>query len=360
MRHGASLRRVAAGCAAALLALCAAPRSALSQSAQAAPPGDAQHAEQLRTLYREGVEAATAGRWSEARDRFLQVLAMRSSPRVLFSLAQAEEQLGAVASAQADYGRALMGARAAAGQGEVVTASEQAIAAIGPRVPHVRVVVSGVEPARAGAGVEPAEAGAGAVAATATLDGQPIAVGAPVAVDPGAHRIVVSAPGMRDGATSVAIVERAQLDVPVRLEPVAPSPAAGSAPSAGPETAAAAAAAPGGTGAGAGGGGGAGPWRTVGLVVAGAGVVAVGVGFAVALDAKSGWNRASGEPGTARQTDSGSAVSEGNVASVVLGVGAAVAAAGVVLWLTAPVRPDGAPGLAVGIGGRQVTLQGRF
>lgn len=350
MVHGAGARARRWGCAAALLSLCIA-HPALAQSGPPAPssagsPSDAQQAERLRTLYREGVEAATAGRWSDARDRFRAVLAIRSSPKVLFSLGQAEEQLGQVASAQADYGSALQGAKAA-GEGEVVTAAEQATAAIAPRVPHVRVVVTG-----ASAGVERL--------ASATLDGQAVAVGAAVAVDPGSHRLVVSAPGMREAVASVAIVEGAQLDVPVRLEPAG---GGGAAPAATPAPAAVAASpTPGGpeTAAPSGEGGGAGPWRTVGLVAAGAGVVAVGVGFAVALDAKSKWNRAAGEPGISRETDSGSAVSEGNVASVVVGVGAAVAAAGVVLWLVAPRAPDDGPNLAVGIGGREVMLRGRF
>lgn len=75
----------------------------------------------------------------------------------------------------------------------------------------------------------------------------------------------------------------------------------------------------------------------VGAIVVGAGgLVALGVGGLLGLDAKSKDTTAAGEPGTARQTDSQSAVSEGNVASVVVGVGAALAVTGVVLWLVAP------------------------
>jgi hypothetical protein len=95
--------------------------------------------------------------------------------------------------------------------------------------------------------------------------------------------------------------------------------------------------------------------RLLGLVLGGAGIVGMGVGAAVALDAKSKDDRAAGEPGTARQTDSSSAVSEGNVATVVLGVGAAMAVAGVILWLTAPTER-----VAVGTDGRAVILRGSF
>jgi hypothetical protein len=95
--------------------------------------------------------------------------------------------------------------------------------------------------------------------------------------------------------------------------------------------------------------------RLLGLILGGAGVITMGVGVGVALDAKSKDNQAAGEPGVARQTDSGSAVSEGNVATVVLGVGAAMAVGGVVLWLTAP-----SDGVAVGTDGRGVILRGSF
>src|SRR5580658_2154677 len=161
-----------------LTVLLAAPVPASADPAPSpAQVGNAEKPEDRRTaLYREGVEAATAGLWADARDRFRQALAIRTSPKVLFSLAQAEEQLGQVATASADYGRALDGARATPGESEVVAAADQAQRALAPRVPHVRVVVSG-----------------STAPASATLDDQPIAVGTAIALDPGAHRVVVSA-----------------------------------------------------------------------------------------------------------------------------------------------------------------------
>jgi hypothetical protein len=93
------------------------------------------------------------------------------------------------------------------------------------------------------------------------------------------------------------------------------------------------------------------------------------VGFGVALDAKSKDDQAKNESGPAQQwTDSGSAISEGNAATVVLGVGAAVAITGAVLWLTAPRSTDGASqsssasrrSLGVGTNGRALILRGTF
>jgi len=312
------VRRVRAASLATLLTLVAAGRPVAAQ--EPAPTAAAQTAQDRRTaLYGEGVDAATAGRWADARDRFRAALAIRSSPKVLFSLAQAEEQLGQVASAQADYRRALEGAKAAA-ESDVVAASEQAQRAIEPRVPHVRVVVSG------------------ASGAVATLDEQPIAVGSPVATDPGAHRIVVSAPGTRAVTTSVAIGERQKLDVPVRLEAVAPSPA-------GLETVPVATTR-------------AVPWRTIGLAMVGTGAVGLGVGavFGFVAKSKNDQSNRSGCDGdnctaaaAAVRHDALNAASASTVAFVVGGV---LAAGGVVLWLVAPSDADHAVGMTpVALGG---------
>jgi len=109
--------------------------------------------------------------------------------------------------------------------------------------------------------------------------------------------------------------------------------------------------------------------RILGLLIGGAGVLGMGAGTGLAIDAKSKDNTAANEPGALRQTDSASAVGEGNVATVLLGVGAAMAVAGVVLWVVAPStksdRPAApvsvrTPGLAIGTHGRGFLLWGSF
>lgn len=92
--------------------------------------------------------------------------------------------------------------------------------------------------------------------------------------------------------------------------------------------------------------------RIVATAVAGVGVVAMGAGAAIGLSAKSKYDSVAG-----RCTDLGcddgayqtrqDARSQGNVATIVVGVGAAALAGSVVLWLSAP-HAQLAPSIAVG------------
>jgi len=312
------------------------------------PPEGATNAEDRRTqLYREATEAAAAGRWSDARDRLTEAVAIRSSPKLLFSLAQAEERLGAIASAHADYVRALEGARAA-GQGEVVQAAEQATAALEPRVPRVRVVATGV-----GDDTPPG--------ATATLDDRPMPLGVAVSVDPGAHRVVVRAPGMREVTSSVAIGERQQLEVPVRLVaegstlalgPVPPPAPVSVVP--GPLAATVAAATPPSS---------LGPWRTVALIVAGAGLVGVGIGAGFGGVSISKHSAAEAScPGVTCPTAGGSglwsdAVTTGNVSTGAFIAGGVALVAGGVLWLVAPRSQASTAQVGVGLGSVNVSAR---
>jgi hypothetical protein len=295
------------GCGAAVLLASLAPGwPATAQTS--APKSDSPADEDRRAaLYHEGFDAATAGRWGEARDRFAAALAIRSSPKVLFSLAQAEEQLGQLATAGRDYAAAVEEAKAA-NEPEVVSAAQRALAAVDARVPKVRILVTG------------------STGATATLDDQPVAIGFPVPVDPGSHRIVVRAPGMRDAPTSVAISERQLLDVPVRLDgapALAPSVPVSTPP------AEARPAAPF-------------PWRTVGLVTAGVGLIGVGVGSVFGLEAKSKLDQSNSSGCSGDYCTSSAAamrrdaISAGDTSTVLFAVGGVLLAGGVALWLLAP------------------------
>jgi hypothetical protein len=109
--------------------------------------------------------------------------------------------------------------------------------------------------------------------------------------------------------------------------------------------------------------------RLIGLLVGGAGIAAMGASAVIAVEAKSKDNTAANENPTARVADSQSAVNEGDVATVVFGVGAGLALAGIITFLAAPSgRTDtasravtqGRPSVAMGTDGRAVFLWGSF
>jgi hypothetical protein len=330
------------------LAACASLAApAAARGPDSAGTGDEREAQRTE-LYREATKAARAGQWAEAKERLRAALAIRSSPKVLFSLAQAEEQLGQLASAQADYARALEGA-ATDGKGDVVQAAEQAQRALAPRVPHVRVVLTG--------GTAPS-------GASATLDDRPAPVGAAVAVDPGAHRLIVIAPGMRSAAVNVRVIEGQQLEVPVALEseavaPVvaAPASSAPSSPSISAQPSLADDVDPKESPASS-------PLRTVGIVTAGAGVVAVAVGVAFGVESMSKHHDAANAcPDATCPTAAGAslwhdAVTSGRTATLAFVLGGVAIVGGAVLWLTAP-KSTGA-GTQVGLGPGSVLLRGAW
>jgi hypothetical protein len=152
------------------------------------------------------------------------------------------------------------------------------------------------------------------------------ALGIPIPVDPGMHTLSAEAPGHVPWSSAISVTEAGKtitVDVPeLSKASIAPSPS----PSLTndrdrrPELFSS-------------------YWngrRIGGAVTAGLGVLAMGVGGALAIVAKSRYDAATGETGAARHEDSLRAVSLGNAATWVIGGGAVVAAAGFLVWLTAP------------------------
>ena len=323
------------------LATAAATGSAAPPSSIGGGSGVQTEEERRTALYTEGYDAASAGRWAVAKDRFAAALAIRASAKVYFSLAQAEEQLGQLASASRDYGKAIESARAA-GESDVVSTASSALAAVQPRVPIVRVVI------------------AGAKSASVSVDGQPIAAGTLVPVDPGKHRISASAVGMRPAQVTVTLGERQLLDVPVRLETAgepsaAPTAAATSAPPASsdgnasgstpaPDVSADAATEPPRRAPF--------PWRTAGLVAAGVGVVTWGLGSYFGLLAKSKYDDSNSQGCNGNDCTAGAAatrrdaISAGNTSTALFVIGGLLLAGGVAAWVFVPPSKHGA-GLAV-------------
>jgi hypothetical protein len=189
---------------------------------------------------------------------------------------------------------------------------------------------------------------------TVTADGNPLATkldGQSVPMNPGAHSFRFELPGGTSGTVSVLVKEGEQAQrVAVVLQPEPAAVATQAPPAEAPPTAATTEPvkplARDHRGA---------AQRAIGLVLGGLGVVGVGIGAGIAIDAKSKDNAARNEGGTGGDTSSKNAVSQGNVGTVVFVTGAVVAAAGIVVWLTAPRAK-----MAVGTDGSELLLRGSF
>jgi tetratricopeptide (TPR) repeat protein len=192
------------------ITLASGPLSA--QSPGQTPPVDHDAREQRRAaLYRQGVVLADAGRWAEAVEKFRQVVALRSAPPALFTLGQAEEKLGRLATAERTYERALADARAS-GNSQVADASIRAIASLTPNVPRVVVRIDDH-----GARVDPKTV-------LATVDGIPIPLETPTKFDPGDHVIAARATGMSTFTTKAVLLRGRTFEVLVAFVPtLAPS-----------------------------------------------------------------------------------------------------------------------------------------
>ena len=191
---------------------------------------------------------------------------------------------------------------------------------------------------------------------TILLDGKPLSLdaGAWQGVDPGAHALVILVDGKPCTTINVTLAESEERTIDLRdvtgacpqnraaevapapspppAAPVATAPSTVVAPPPPPPHASSSSSSS---------AGGDNPMRWVGLAIAGAGVVAVGVGGGLALGAKSQYDSVASQCPAQGCTQAGydtrnDARSRADVATVVMVVGAAVAAGGVVLWLLEP------------------------
>ena len=158
-------------------------------------------------LYKAGVKLAKDGRWEEAAGKFRLVVAMRSAPRVLYTLGQAEEKSGKLVSAKAAYARSLEEARSAGDETAAGVAGE-ALAAIERRVPRLAVrLPAGLENPRTtvdGRQVTPTEQG--------------------LEIDPGEHTVVVRGAGQRKFERVVSVSEGQTTNVEVPPDPKGGAP----------------------------------------------------------------------------------------------------------------------------------------
>jgi hypothetical protein len=291
-------------------------------------------------LFEEGRKLVAQGKYAEACPKFADSQKIDPSPATLLNLANCYEKLGRNASAWATYKEAASAASAANRQDYVATAQKHADA-LAPKLTRVTLAadkpVDGMEIKRDGAVVSRSEW------ATA------------IPLDPGKHTIEASAPGkkpwsssfdVKDDGVPQTVTIPAFEDAPVTAPPPPQSPPPQSppvqpplqpAPQLVPDTSS--------DGSG---------QRLLGWIVGGVGVAGLGAGAFFAVMAKSKYSDSLANCTTADKnlcTQTGvdqrdDARSAGDIATIALGAGAALAVGGVVLVLTAPSQRAEAPRVA--------------
>jgi hypothetical protein len=267
------------------------PALALAQEGQATsqPVPDDEATARARELYREGIAASRQERWADARRALAEALALKRAPVILYGLAVAERNTGHVVSALGHF-REFLDLPPESGTDAFREPARVALGELEGRVARVTIVV---QPA----GVDELDV---------RLDGQPVSLATleePTLVDPGDHVISASAAGFVAARRELSVDPGGREQVLLVLEPAAAgSPTAGS-PDGGV------------------------PVLPIVLMVSGGAValtgVVVGVVGIVAAD--------SAESSDSEEAEA--AVTKTIIGDVLGGVGAAVAAVGLILWL---------------------------
>jgi hypothetical protein len=263
-------------------------------------------------LYDEAEKLTKAGNDAAACPKFAESQRLDPQLGTLLHLAACYEKIGRTASAWGGFADAADLAAKMSDPREKI--ARQRAAALLPKLSKLTITVSGAAPS----GLE------------IQRDGAPIGSvqwGSPVATDPGKHTVTAAAPGKKTWSTVVDVPANAA-SIAISVPPLEEEPVASTsgAPARG--------------------------WqRPTGLIVGGAGIVTMAVGGVLGLRAKSTYDDSSSHCDASGCDPSGmatrhDAVDQGNTATIVAGVGAAVTAVGAVLWLTAPSR--GARGSTVG------------
>jgi hypothetical protein len=293
-------------------------------------------------LFEDARALVAQGKYAEACPKFADSERLDPSSATVLNLANCWEKAGRTATAWATYMEAASLANAV-GRKDYLAAAQRHADALALKLARLTVSVQepveGMQVRRDGVLVDRAE------------------WGAPIPIDTGSHAIDASAPGHKAWALRVEVTQdgsSATVTVPVlEAAPVeAPPPSSATAPPAGLSSPAVSPASPpADTGAPNGG-----SQRTVGLVLAGLGVVGLGVATGFAVSAKSKYNdslvNCQQPPGNRDLCDAqgvtqrNDARTRGDVATVLFGVGTAALVGGAVLWLSAPHGASAGRGVA--------------
>lgn len=155
-----------------------------------------------RQLFQEGVEAARAHQWEQARDRFERSYEIAPRLLTLLNLAGAQRNTGHLVAAAESYRRFLR----ETSDGRYTrfrTAARRLLETLEERIPYARVKVSGMGP------MDELE-----------LDGAPLASAAlhePIPVDPGGHTLNVKRGDQIIGARSFTLDESQSAEVALKV-----------------------------------------------------------------------------------------------------------------------------------------------
>lgn len=281
---------------------------------------------------KQGYALREAGKCSEAMPHFVESERLDPQPKTLLNLADCEDRLGDLVSSQKHAVEARDLARQR-GNAELLAIAEKRIAEVDTRLPRLTIRIARGAPPNT----------------TVSRDGTPlgsVSLGVALPLNPGKHLIVAGAPGHADNKLQLTLAERAsqtiEVEPSVKLqEPSAsPSPQPGAALRDKESTAAQS------------------TWttrKTIAATLAGVGVagLAVGAVFGRTAISKNDDSYANGHcdqtgcdaTGKALRNDG---LSDATASTIAFGAGATMLAAGVVLWLTAPVEvsPSVGPGQA--------------
>ncbi|HEX8790172.1 MAG TPA: PEGA domain-containing protein [Polyangiaceae bacterium] len=346
MRDAGRMGRAAAAAAAAVL-LCAATAGAQTHDSTRA---------QADALFREGQQLLTAGQVAAACGKLEQSEQLDPKIGRLLNVAYCHEKQGRIATAWHEYDQAAAMA-VQAHQAEREKFARKHAAELAKKLAFLRLDVGSLPDG-----------------AQVSIDDKPLAHDqwpVPFAVDPGDHTITVAAPGYKThmqsvtiagtGETRVAVGALEKEEAPPAPATPAPEPAPAPAPVAQPEPQPAAAVAeepPPSHGSS----------RTLGWIVGGAGVVALGVGAGFGFDALSLKSQADGHCPN-RQCDATglSDISSAKTAATVSTIGLAVGVVGVGVGAFFLLRPSSSPSAAsaavtpfVGADRAGVALQGAW
>ena len=189
-----------------LLALCVVMGSSLPAGAQVT---DAERAA-ARQLFKEGDDLQRAGKFADALDKFQRAQQVFSAPTNMLRIAECDAALGRLVEAAESY-RALVRTPLPPGSPPAFqSAVDQAkgeLAQVEPRVPKLLIQVD--PPTAPGQQLQ--------------VDGQTIPsalIGEPFPLDPGQHRVLVTASGYVSAEQSVSLRERETKTLPVSLKPI--------------------------------------------------------------------------------------------------------------------------------------------